>query len=208
MTLMKSIVLFFSVLSIGLVHAAGEMTGGLGNAERGASIAQPCAACHGTDGNSVIAATPHLAGQHAGYLYKQLVDFKSGSRANAVMVGMVAGLSDQDMRDLSAHFASQRPRQSSAKNMDLAVLGQRLYRAGIADKGVAACSACHTPDGAGIPPVYPRISGQDTEYTAAQLRAFRAGERKNDGNSMMRMVASRLNDEEIKALAEYLSGLR
>lgn len=202
------LLLFSSVLSVGIAHAAGETSGDAGDASRGAKIASLCAACHGSDGNSVIAATPSLAGQHAGYLYKQLADFKSGKRANAVMAGMVAGLSDQDMRDLAAHFASFQAREATAKNMELATLGQNLYRAGIAEKGVAACAACHSPDGAGVPPIYPRVSGQDTLYTAAQLRAFRASERENDANGMMRVVASRLSEKEIEALAEYIAGLR
>ena len=180
-----------------------------GNSKEGQQIAtQICAACHGTDGNSPLSANPNLAGQHAAYLYKQLMQFKSGDRANAIMAGMVANLSEDDMRNLAAYYAEQPAKETSATNMDLVTVGQKLYRGGIPDKGVAACSACHSPDGAGIPPLYPRISGQHAEYSATQLGAFRSGYRNNDANSMMRMVASRLSDEEIKALAEYISGLR
>ena len=189
-------------------NAAKSQAGKFGDSEAGRQVAsQVCAVCHGSDGNSPLSANPNLAGQHTEYLYKQLVEFKSGARANAIMAGMVANLSDDDMRNLAAYYAAQSVKDASAKDLDLATAGQKLYRGGVPDKGIAACSACHSPDGAGIPPVYPRISGQHSEYTTAQLRAFRAGARNNDPNSMMRMVASRLSDEEIKALAEYISGL-
>ena len=124
------------------------------------------------------------------------------------MAGMVANLSDEDMRNLAAFYASTPAKQGTAKDLELVTAGQQLYRAGVPDKGVAACSACHSPDGAGIPPQYPRVSGQHAEYTAAQLRAFRAGARNNDLNAMMRMVAARLSEAEIEALAEYISGLQ
>jgi len=189
-------------------NVAQSHAGTFGDSDAGRPIAnQVCAVCHGSDGNSPLSANPNLAGQHAEYLYKQLVEFKSGARANAIMAGMVANLSDDDMRNLAAYYAAQSAKDASARNLELATAGQRLYRGGVPDKGIAACSACHSPDGAGIPPVYPRVSGQHSEYTTAQLRAFRSGERNNDANSMMRMVASRLSDEEIKALAEYISGL-
>jgi cytochrome c553 len=151
---------------------------------------------------------PILAGQHPDYLYKQLSNFKSGARQNAVMAGMVAGLSDSDMRDLAAFYASQKPKPAAAADKDLVAKGQALYRGGRADGAVAACSGCHSPNGAGIPIQYPRLAGQHAEYTSAQLRAFRAGERGNDPNQMMQMIASRLSDKEIAALAEYISGLR
>lgn len=190
-------------------NAPKSGAGEFGDSEAGRQIAnRVCAVCHGSDGNSPLSANPNLAGQHAQYLYKQLVEFKSGARANAIMAGMVANLSDDDMRNLAAYYAAQPAKESSAKSLELATTGQKLYRGGVADKGIAACSACHSPDGAGIPPVYPRVSGQHSEYTTAQLRAFRSGDHNNDANSMMRMVASRLSDEEIKALAEYISGLR
>jgi cytochrome c553 len=180
-----------------------------GDAAKGQPIAkQVCAVCHGADGNSPLSANPNLAGQHPAYLYKQLTEFKSGARANPIMTGMVANLSDEDMRDLAAYYASQPASEGSASNMELVTAGQKLYRAGAPEKGVAACAACHSPDGAGIPPIYPRLSGQHAEYTAAQLDAFRIGQRNNDPNAMMRMLAGRLNDNEIKALAEYISGLR
>jgi cytochrome c553 len=150
---------------------------------------------------------PHLATQHSEYLYKQLVNFKSGARANAIMTGMTINLSDDDMRDLAAYYSRQPATKTTAKNMDLVARGQDLYRGGVPEKGIAACSACHSPDGSGIPPQYPRVSGQHAEYTAAQLRAFRSGDRDNDSNRMMRMIASKLSESEILALAEYISGL-
>jgi cytochrome c553 len=181
----------------------------IGDSARGQVIAsQVCAACHGTDGNSPLPVNPNLAGQHPEYLYKQLRNFKSGERANPIMAGMVASLSDQDMHDLSVYYASQRPSRLFAGDKDLAAEGQQLYRGGDSAKGVAACSGCHSPNGAGMPAQYPRIAGQHAQYSSAQLRAFRAEERSNDENMMMRSIASRLSDREIAALSEYLAGLR
>ncbi len=183
--------------------------GTFGDAAKGQQIAgQVCAACHGVDGNSPLSANPNLAGQHADYLFKQLTEYKSGARANAIMAGMVANLSVEDMRNLAAFYASNPAQKGTASDLELVTIGQQLYRAGVPEKGVAACSACHSPDGAGIPSQYPRVSGQHAEYTASQLRAFRAGARNNDANAMMRMVAARLSEAEIKALAEYISGLQ
>lgn len=182
------------------------------------SKAQPiveklCAACHAADGNSTQSDNPILAGQHAEYTIKQLLNFKPQSgkpaeRPHNVMTGMVATLSVDDMRNLAAHFEMQKPKLRAARNAELVRLGQAIYRGGIMSRGVAACSACHGPNGAGIPAQYPRIAGQFPEYTAAQLRAFRSGERANDPNRMMRAVADKLTDREITALAEYLAGLR
>jgi cytochrome c553 len=166
-----------------------------------------CAACHGPDGNSPIAANPNLAGQHASYLYKQLADYKAGKRKNAVMNGMVATLSDDDVRNLAAYFSAQKPKPGAAKDRALVALGQKLYRGGDLSSGMPACAACHSPDGAGIPIQYPRLSGQHNDYTSAQLQSFRSGERANDPNSMMRGIASRMSDKQIAALAEYISGL-
>jgi cytochrome c553 len=181
---------------------------------KGASIAkQVCVACHAADGNSPTPANPKLAGQFADYLYKQLVDFKArdgkkAARDNAIMAGMVAGLSDADMRAVAAHYAAQTLRPAAASDKDLAAQGQKLWRGGVVAKGVAACSGCHGPDGAGIPGRYPRLSGQYPEYLEAQLRLFRDGARGNDPNGMMRGVAARMSDREIKAVAEYAAGLR
>lgn len=181
----------------------------IGDGVRGQVLAgQACAACHGADGNSPLPVNPNLAGQHPEYLYKQLRNFKSGERANPIMAGMVAALSEKDMRDLSAYYASQRPARLFAADKDLAAEGQRLYRGGVSAKGVAACAGCHSPNGAGMPAQYPRIAGQHAQYSDAQLRAFRAEQRSNDENMMMRNIASRLSDREIAALSEYLAGLR
>lgn len=170
-------------------------------------VNQVCAACHGADGNSPLAMNPSLAGQHAGYLLKQLKEFKSGARNNPVMMAMVANLSDDDMRNLSAHYASQPARALAAKDKDLAAQGAKLYRGGNMEKGVAACAGCHSANGAGIPVQYPRLAGQHPDYVLAQLKAFRAEERANDPNRMMRAVSSKLSDKDMAALAEYISGL-
>lgn len=181
---------------------------------RGESIAkQVCAACHAADGNSVANVNPKLAGQFAEYLDKQLRNFKAqggkkAARENAVMAGMVAGLSDADMRSVAAYYAAQNLRPATASDKDRAALGQKVWRGGISAKGVAACAGCHGPDGAGIPGQYPRLSGQFAEYVDAQLKLFRAGARANDPNGMMRGVAARMNDDEIKAVAQYAAGLR
>ncbi|TAK41906.1 MAG: cytochrome c4 [Betaproteobacteria bacterium] len=174
---------------------------------------QVCLACHAADGNSPLPANPKLAGQFPEYLHKQLANFKpaggrKAERDNAVMAGMVANLSDDDMRNVAAYYASQKLKPETAKNKDLAAQGQKLYRGGNLATGVAACAGCHGPDGAGIPSQYPRIAGQYGEYIEAQLKAFRSGARGNDPNGMMRGVAARMSDPEIKAVAEYVAGLR
>ena len=171
-----------------------------------ASFGQVCAACHAADGNSVISANPKLAGQHPEYLVKQLTEFKSGKRANAVMSGMAAALSDEDMRNIGFWLASQKPATGAAKDKDLVALGERIYRGGIADRQIAACAGCHSPNGAGIPAQYPRLAGQHAEYTSTQLKSFRSGERKN--SAQMTGVAAYLTDKEIAAVSDYIAGLR
>lgn len=173
-----------------------------------AIVTQVCAACHGADGNSPLPANPSLAGQHPDYLAKQLAEFKSGARKNAVMTGMAASLSPEDMRNIAQYYGSRKPKDSAARDKDLAVKGRALFRGGIASKGVAACAGCHSPNGAGIPSQYPRLAGQHADYVVVQLKAFRAGERANDPNQMMRDTAGKLSDGEITALAEYIAGLR
>jgi len=182
---------------------------------KGQKIAtQVCAACHAADGNSVAPTNPRLAGQHPEYLLKQLMNFKPADgkpaeRNNVVMGGMASTLSSVDeMRDVAAYFAAQKPKPDAAKSKDLAVIGEKLYRGGNAATGVPACASCHGPNGAGIPALYPRISGQFAEYAEAQLRAFRSGERANDPQKMMRTVAARMSDLEIKAVSDYVAGLR
>jgi len=200
-----------ALLCIGTAMAQAP---GKPDAAKGQSIAsQVCAACHATDGNSVAAVNPKLAGQFYDYLHKQLVNFKpqegkKAARDNAVMAGMVANLSPADMQNVAAYFASQKLKPAAAKDKEIAALGQRVYRGGNAATGVAACSGCHGPAGTGIPGQYPRISGQFPEYIEAQLKAFRAGARSNDPNAMMRVVAGRMTDKEIQAVAEYAAGLR
>jgi len=174
---------------------------------------QVCGACHGTDGNSQIPANPKLAGQHAEYLDKQLRNFKSeggkpAERANPIMGGMVAALSEDDMKGLSTYFAGQQLKPESAKNKASIELGQKLWRAGDIKRGIPACAACHGPAGAGLPAQYPRLSGQFADYTEAQLKAFRAGERANDPAKMMRTIALKMTDPEIKAVADFAAGLR
>lgn len=171
-------------------------------------VTKVCAACHGSDGNSTTPIYPVLAGQSPEYLYKQLVDFKSGARRNATMAPNVANLSDQDMRNLAAYYAMQSPKPRPAKDAELAAEGQRLYRGGNAGSGVPACMACHGPTGAGIPTQFPRLAGQHAKYTVIQLRNFRSGDRRNDGGKMMQVIARKMTDREKLAVAEYISGLR
>ncbi len=165
-----------------------------------------CAACHGADGNSGTPTFPKLAQQHPQYLIKQLQEFKSGKRNNAVMKPFATALSDDDMRNIAYWVNSKQAKTGFAKDKELVRLGERIYRGGIADRQVAACAGCHSPNGAGIPSQYPRVSGQHSDYTVAQLTAFRDGVRQN-GLSMTQ-VAAKLNDREIKAVADYMAGLR
>ena len=164
-----------------------------------------CAACHTNDGSRGSPANPILQGQHPEYLVKQLNEFKSGKRANAIMSGMVASLSDADMKNVSAFYAGKTANPGFAKNKELVTLGEKIYRGGIADRMIPACAGCHSPTGAGIPAQYPRLAGQHADYTEAQLVAFRGGVRKN--NLAMSGVAAKLNDREIKAVADYIAGL-
>jgi cytochrome c553 len=179
------------------------------DAKKGATIAQgACAACHGADGNSALPMNPNLAAQHGDYIAKQLANFKAGERNNAIMAPMVAALSPEDMKNVGAYFAKQQAKRRAARDEQLTKEGAKLYRGGNMQNGVPACTGCHGPDGAGIPAQFPRIAGQYSDYTLAQLKAFRAGERANDPAKMMRMVAAKLSDREMQALAEYISGLR
>jgi len=165
-----------------------------------------CASCHGSDGNSGTTANPKLSQQHPSYIVKQLQEFKLGKRANAIMSGMVAALSDADMKNIAAYLSSKNAKPGFAKEKDLVALGERIYRGGVSDRQIAACAGCHSPNGAGIPSQYPRLSGQHADYTITQLTSFRDGVRKN--SLQMNQVASKLNDREIKAVADYIAGLR
>ena len=174
---------------------------------------QVCVACHAADGNSIAPANPKIAGQFSEYLHKQLVNFKpeagkKAERENAVMAGIVATLSPDDMKNLAAYYAAQKLKPAAAKDKTLAAAGQKLWRGGNVATGVPACAGCHGPDGSGIPAQYPRIAGQYAEYIEAQLKSFQQGQRANDTNGMMRGVAARMTDREMKAVADYAAGLR
>lgn len=165
-----------------------------------------CAACHGADGNSVITTNPKLAGQHPEYLLKQLGDFKSGARANAVMAGMAGALSQEDMEGLAKYFSSQSIKLSKAKSNGKGSLGEKIYRGGIAATQVPACAACHGATGAGLPKQFPHLAAQNADYVLQQLRTFRTGERANA--PMMTTIAAKMSDAEMQAVADYIQGLR
>lgn len=172
-----------------------------------------CVACHNADGNSTVPANPKLAGQIPEYLYKQLRNFKSWNgaapeRENAVMTAMAAPYSKEDMLSLAYYFAGQTQKPEPAKNEKTLAQGEKIWRAGIAEKGVPACAGCHGPAGAGMPAQFPRLSGQFSEYMETQLKNFRDGVRSNDPNTMMRTIALRMTDPEIKAAVDYAAGLR
>jgi cytochrome c553 len=165
-----------------------------------------CVACHGAGGASGTPANPKLAAQHPAYIFKQLQEFKSGKRQNPIMQGFASQLSDQDMKNIAAYLGSQKPSPGFASNKDLVTMGEKIYRGGIQNRAVPACAGCHSPNGAGIPAQYPRVGGQFADYTAAQLKAFRDGIRKN--SVPMAQIAGKLNDREIAAVADYMAGLR
>ncbi len=174
---------------------------------------QVCAACHGADGNATAPANPKLASQFADYLHKQLVDFKAQAgkkpaRQSAVMNGMAANLSDDDIKALAAYFSGQKLKPAVATDKELASQGQKIWRGGNAEKGIPACAGCHGPAGAGIPGEFPRLAGQWSDYIVAQLKLFRDGARANDPNGVMRGVASKMSESEIAAVAQYAAGLR
>lgn len=173
---------------------------------KGEALFASCVACHAADGNSAIPANPKLSQQHPEYILKQLREFKSGKRANAIMAGFAAGLSDDDMKNIAYWLASKPAKPGFAKDKELVAVGERIYKGGIADRQIAACAGCHSPNGAGIPAQYPRLAGQHADYTTAQLTAFRDGVRKN--NLQMTQVAAKLNDREIRAVSDYIAGLR
>lgn len=200
--------LLISLASFLVVAAGSSNAFAAGDAAAGEQKAAMCGACHGPDGNSAIAENPKLAGQNAPYTFKQLVDIRDGNRVVVQMTGLLNGMSDQDLEDIAAFYAGQSITLGGA-DPELVELGQTIYRAGISSLGVAACSACHSPTGAGnVQAGFPAVGGQHRAYTSNQLRAFRAGTRANDGDTApMRIVAERLTDREIEALASYLSGL-
>lgn len=195
--------LMSSVMLVVSTQAFAEAAA-INNAEQ--TVNTICAACHGPDGNSPISINPKLADQHPEYLVKQLNDFKSGKRANAVMSGMAAGLSDDDIKNLAAYFSSKPLGFGQAVSNGAGSLGEKIYRAGNAANGVPACAACHGPNGTGLPAQFPRLRGQHADYTLAQLKAFRAGERANA--PMMMAIASKMSEAEMAAVADYMQGLR
>jgi cytochrome c553 len=202
------------LLATSFMSHAAEEAKSKADPAKGKVIAETvCVACHGADGNSPASANPHLAQQGEEYIYKQLKNFKAvdgkpAARVNPIMGGMVAALSDDDMKNLAAWFASQKATPAVAKDESKIALGQKLWRQGDFKKGIPACAGCHGPAGAGLPAQYPRLAGQFPEYTEAQLKTFRTEERNNDPEKMMRMIAAKMSDPEIKAVAEYAAGLR
>jgi cytochrome c553 len=204
---MKKIAAYLSIcLGLGLitqVHAEG-------NAEAGQARSATCAACHGVDGNSVNPQWPNLAGQNSGYLVRQLKAFKAGERQNPLMSPQAMMLSDQDIEDLAAYFSSKVV-QGGTADPELAPAGERLYRGGNLGANIAACASCHGPDGKGNgPAAYPALAGQHADYVVLQLKAYREGSRQTDApmNQMMRGVAARMTDNEMRAVASYIQGLR
>ncbi|MFB0936578.1 MAG: c-type cytochrome [Propionivibrio sp.] len=193
---------------------AADIAKGKPDLEKAKKIAETvCIACHGADGNSPTSANPILAGQGADYLFKQLTEFKAADgkpaiRNNPIMVGMTAALSPEDMKSLAVYFSQQKIKPSAATNEKLVETGKHLWRKGDFDRGIPACSGCHGPAGAGIPSQYPRLAGQYAEYTELQLKNFRSEERSNDPERTMRTIADKLSDKQIKALADYVAGLR
>ncbi|MGV2292161.1 c-type cytochrome [Trinickia sp. YCB016] len=215
--LCKSLMVLQVTVAAGLMGLAGQSRAAEAakpDLNRGQQIAtQVCAACHGADGNSATGAFPKLAGQHQEYLVKQLKDFKVqagakvAARKNDVMAGFAGALSDQDMINVAAYFASQTSKPGFAHDKNTIALGQQIYRGGIADKGVPACASCHGPTGQGMPIQYPRLSWQWQDYTVAQLTAFQQGPGARNNNEAMHTIASRLSENEIKAVADYIAGL-
>ena len=197
-------VLAIILMSVSLASVAQAA----GNAAAGEKIVTGvCAACHGVDGNSVITTNPKLAQQHPEYIAKQLANFKAGERKNAVMSGIAATLSPEDMANVAAYFGAQKAKVGSAKTNAAGSLGEKIYRGGIASVGVPACASCHGATGAGIPVQFPRLSGQHADYVVTQLKAFYSGERANDNAKVMRMIAAKMSDADMSAVADYIQGL-
>ncbi|NNF51783.1 MAG: cytochrome c4 [Gammaproteobacteria bacterium] len=179
-----------------------------GDAEAGKAKSATCTACHGVDGNSVNPEWPKIAGQHASYTVLQLQAYKDGKRQNALMMPMAMGLSDADMQDLAAYYASQQTTPGMA-DPELVATGERVYRGGNPSRGVPACIACHGPAGKGNPlTMYPKLAGQHAVYTYLQLKAYADQVRKSDKNQMMRNIADRMSDSDMRAVASYIEGLR
>jgi cytochrome c553 len=194
-----------ALLSTASANEAAPATAKVDPAKGGEISTAICGACHTNDGSRGVPANPILQGQHPEYLVKQLTEFKAGKRENPIMKGFASALSEDDMKNVAAFYSGKQAKQGAAKNKDLVVLGEKIYRGGIAERSVPACAGCHSPTGAGIPAQYPRVGGQHADYTEAQLKSFRDGVRKN--SLQMTGVAARMNDREIKAVADYMAGL-
>lgn len=197
------------LIAVGLMTVTNSTVQAAGDASAGKNKSVVCAACHGAEGNSALSINPNLAGQVPGYIAAQLKAFKSGERANAIMAGQSAGLSDEDMDDLDAYYASL-PAKANAimtdEDVALAEAGKAIYRGGYAERGIAACMSCHGPSGHGIPKNYPRVSAQHKEYLESQLLAYKKGQRRGY-NDIMPNIAFGLSELQIKQLAAYMSGL-
>ena len=211
--MMHALVFVGAALATGVLQAAGPAKVAVADLAKGQAVASAvCVACHAADGNSAISIYPILAGQHAAYLAKQLHNYQvkpgaaGAERANAIMAGFAATLSEDDIRNVAAYYSAQSIKPAYSKDKTLIEKGQRIYRAGIPAQGVPACAGCHGPNGSGIPSQYPRLSGQHADYAAATLAAFKSGERANSGQMMA--IAKGMNDGDMKAVAEYLAGLR
>ena len=198
--------LVLAALAMAPAQAADAKAPFKADAAKGATLAAACQACHVADGSRGAPANPILQGQHPEYLVKQLTEFKSRKRVNTVMNGMAAPLSEDDMKHIAAFYAGKSAKPGFARNKDTLALGEKIYRGGIADRSIPACAGCHSPNGAGIPAQYPRVGGQHADYTEAQLTAFRSGARAN--SAQMMVIAAKLTDKEIKAVADYMAGLR
>lgn len=190
----------------GAVHAADAKAAFVADPAKGQAAAATCIACHTADGSRGAPANPILQGQHPEYIVKQLTEFKSGKRKNAVMAGMAAPLSEDDMKHIAAFYAGKKAKTGFAKSKDTVALGERIYRGGILERQVPACAGCHSPNGAGIPAQYPRLASQHADYTEAQMLAFRSGARGN--SAQMMAIAGKMTDREIKAVSDYIAGLR
>jgi len=209
---MKSAALLLSGLLLAMVTAiasaneAAAASAGPDLAKGQAKSTEVCMGCHTNDGSRGSPANPILQGQHPAYLVKQLTEFKADKRQSPIMKGIASSLSDQDMKNVAAFYGSKQAKPGFAKNKDLVTLGEKIYRGGLADRHIAACAGCHGPSGSGIPSQYPRLAGQHADYTEAQLNAFRSGVRKN--SQQMTGITLEMTDREIKAVADYIAGLR
>lgn len=201
--------IFAATLSVPAFAAEPASTSAKGDPKAAEAIVnQVCAGCHGLDGNSGMAANPSLAGLGYEYLHKQLIDFKSGARKGLIMTGIVANLSPADMKNLAAYFNDKQAKPATSKDMEKALLGQKIYRGGVQGSGVPACASCHGATGEGIPVQFPRLAGQQVDYVVSQLNQFRTGERANDGGKMMRVIASKMTPQDMEAVAQYIRGMR